>query len=506
MKLLITDDQLSIHKFLDKMIEWEKHGITEVLHAFNGKEALEIIESRCPDILILDIKMPFFDGIEVLQKSNNWQRRPRTLILSAYDEFEYAREAMLYGIKHYLLKPIDTGLFNQFLREVVLEVRRDLHSQLEASLMRILQTSEGYQVQWETIIHGAHSLGIDLYCTVLIRLPIGYMNDFLRWILPDHEKNVFLQTSATELYILHSLSEEETAEQAALYYRERLEEFHQNYGIEMISAGVSSIQHELRAFPESVLQCQYADSFGFYLPNAVHMFNRSQFSTQMDSVFVTDWADKIVEKFKTGYTHSSLEEFLKQLFGKLERMRMHPDKVRQSCGSILLLIHQKLPLNRKDPLPQFDLFENAATFSQVQRILSTSLMELFYQQEYTEKSTSIVEVMNKIKNLVDTKYNEDLSLQRVAAQFYMNRYQLSRQFKNVIGINYWLYVTQVRMNKAAELLQFTNHKISTIAGMVGFEDESNFSHAFRKHFGTGPKDYRSTNKTQVLSNNSNVRT
>lgn len=504
MKLLIADDQVSIHKFLDKMIEWEKYGITEVLHACNGKETLELIQSQSPDILILDIKMPVYDGIEVLQKLGSRPHHPKTLILSAYDEFEYAREAMVYGIKHYLLKPIDTGLFVNALQEAILEVRKDTGTLLEAAIMRILQTG-GNPEQPETLVNGAHRLGMGPYVAVLIKLPAGYMTELLGRIRPEHEKNVFLPISETDLYIVHCLSREETADQAAQYYKERLVEFRRAYKVDAMFAGISDLQHELRTFPASVVQCQQAVKLGFYTPNSVHRYGRSQFSTQIDITIAAEWADQIIEKLKTGYTKSSLEEFLKHLFERLEQMRLHPDRVRQLCASLMLLLHQKLSLDRKRPLPQPEEFQSIDSFDQVQFKFTAYLMELLHGQADSGQTASTAEVINKIKEQIDSRYDEDLSLQKIAAQFYINRYQLSRLFKQVVGTNYWQYVTSVRMNKAAELLLFTDHKISSIAGMVGFEDESHFSHAFRKHYGIGPRDYRLNNKAQVFSNNSNVR-
>jgi len=91
---------------------------------------------------------------------------------------------------------------------------------------------------------------------------------------------------------------------------------------------------------------------------------------------------------------------------------------------------------------------------------------------------------------VELNYSEDLSLQSVADAFRMDKYQLSRMFKQQIGVNYWQYVMQIRIDKAAELLAETSLKNSAIAEMTGFVDESHFSKTFKKHTGVSPKDYR----------------
>ncbi|MNN53490.1 HTH-type transcriptional regulator YesS [compost metagenome] len=91
---------------------------------------------------------------------------------------------------------------------------------------------------------------------------------------------------------------------------------------------------------------------------------------------------------------------------------------------------------------------------------------------------------------MELHYAEDLSLQTVADAFGVDKYQLSRLYKQRYGINYWQFVTQVRMEKALELLGGTNLKNSVIAERIGFVDESHFSKSFKKHFGLSPKDYR----------------
>src|SRR5699024_3597223 len=104
-------------------------------------------------------------------------------------------------------------------------------------------------------------------------------------------------------------------------------------------------------------------------------------------------------------------------------------------------------------------------------------------------SSDQAELLERIKDFVDKNYNEDISLNNISKKFYIDKYQLSKLFKDYFSINYWTYVTKVRMEKAAGLLLNTDLKNYQIAEKVGYFDESHFSHAFKKYYGISPRKY-----------------
>lgn len=108
MKLLIVDDQQSVHLYMKKVLNLSELGFEKMLHAENGEQAYKLILSARPEIMVLDIQMPVLDGFGLLKKLRDENiPLPGTLLLSAYGEFEYARQAIKYGVADYILKPID---------------------------------------------------------------------------------------------------------------------------------------------------------------------------------------------------------------------------------------------------------------------------------------------------------------------------------------------------------------------------------------------------------------
>ncbi|MDD3335193.1 MAG: response regulator [Eubacteriales bacterium] len=117
-KLLIVDDERIMRETLATLIDWKQLGIELVGSCKDGFEAYDSILDLCPDIVLTDIRMPGLNGIELIQKLHEANACARFIILSGYDEFEYAQEAMRYGVRYYLLKPCNEAAIIHALKEV----------------------------------------------------------------------------------------------------------------------------------------------------------------------------------------------------------------------------------------------------------------------------------------------------------------------------------------------------------------------------------------------------
>ncbi|MEG0770174.1 MAG: response regulator [Ruthenibacterium sp.] len=121
MKALIVDDDLLVCKGLKKLIPWTEFGFDEVLEAHNGKDAYDLAIQHSPDIIISDISMPLMDGLTFCEKMFKAVTGSPIILLSAYENFEYARTAMKYGVTHYLLKPINKSKMDE-LKTIIKEL------------------------------------------------------------------------------------------------------------------------------------------------------------------------------------------------------------------------------------------------------------------------------------------------------------------------------------------------------------------------------------------------
>lgn len=124
-KVLLVDDEKIILEGIAKLVQWEQLNMTLIGTAQNGKEAFEIIERNRPDVIISDIRMPGMDGLQLVQKTTEHYPDIRFILLSGYDNFEYARNAMQWGVRHYLLKPCNEKQIMEALEENIAEIEED---------------------------------------------------------------------------------------------------------------------------------------------------------------------------------------------------------------------------------------------------------------------------------------------------------------------------------------------------------------------------------------------
>ena len=128
-RVIIADDERIIREGISQKVNWKKLNLELVDLAFDGKDAFEKIKGKNPDIVITDIKMPGMNGLELIDKVSKCFKNIRFVILSGYDEFDFAKKAMKHGIKHYLLKPTDEDEITKVLKAVKKEIEKEEEKQ-----------------------------------------------------------------------------------------------------------------------------------------------------------------------------------------------------------------------------------------------------------------------------------------------------------------------------------------------------------------------------------------
>ena len=194
-KLLIADDEDVIRNGIAKYVQLHTDRFDKIYLASNGQEAIEMIFRDKPDIMLLDVQMPLKDGIEVMQEAKRAGILPCTLILSGYDEFRYCQQAIRFGARDYLLKPVRSSDILQKLHEAADElfgVEKPVIEEAAGERNRLVETAREYMAEHYfenlTLVEVARKVGITAgYLSTLFsqKMDKGFV-DYLNELRIDH--------------------------------------------------------------------------------------------------------------------------------------------------------------------------------------------------------------------------------------------------------------------------------------------------------------------------------
>ncbi|WP_337103979.1 response regulator [Paenibacillus sp. YIM B09110] len=499
MKLLIADDQQSLHTFLDKMMNWQSLGITEIKHAYDGREAAELAEQWQPELLIIDIQMPHLNGIEALKQLQQLSHKPKTIILSAYDEFEYAREALRLSVAQYLLKPVDTAQLDSALKELIEELKAEQATMLGSAITSYFRQEQEQSGDEESDLTTARSafplLGIKRYIIVQMtgeQLHKDGLVSLLKRMESVSEIKVLAQVHSLKFAAVLGLTSDARMDELVKLGETAALSWQSDYPQCRVIIGLSSIGDTPEELNALLAQSSVAAASGFYSSVMVQVGSEAAKSEAWTMQHYEQFDKSFEEKFSLAFPQEAMKDIVAALFNVFRALRLESDQVYRLCKHYLTMAEQAMSRSKR-----FTTDNEPVTLERLRKLHTAAELESYFyaiidslvvRTDHAAERTE--ETITRIKSHIELHYEEDLSLQSVADTYGLDKYQLSRMFKQQFGINYWQYVTQIRMDKAAELLSGTNLKNSAIAEMTGFVDESHFSKTFKKHFGVSPKDYR----------------
>jgi len=495
MKLLIADDQMSLHTYLDKIMDWSSLGITEVQHAYNGQEAAELADSFKPDLLIIDIRMPELNGIDALRRIQSLPRKLKTIILSAYDEFEYARDALRLNVAHYLLKPVDSQLLLDTIRELIRDIQSELHATVEGELRKVAYSGSFSESSLDLVREAFKTYGIAGYAlaTVNGKLPAGLSREFNARESDSRIPYSFLLREGSGEYILLLAMTEELSFEEWHAWCERQAQAWREVQPEWTAAiGISRIEQQLSKLPQRMIESINAAKLSFYSTEAVLRYDESPLAEDRQLWKIRELEKAFEEKVKGGYSPDAIGSSLNELLSELCVNRASPELAFEICHRLLFVISRawngKGTEEAQSVGSVYELSSTFQKFNELKLYMNEQLNACLSGSKGC--SFKVAEVISRIKSYIDAYCEADLSLQTVADRFDIDKYRLSREFKLQYDENYWQYVTRIRMEQAAVYLKETNWRSSHIAERTGYVDESHFSRAFKKHYGISPKDYR----------------
>lgn len=472
MKLLVVDDQHSVHMYLQKALDFSALGFDDVLHAQNGVQALALIRAHHPQIMLLDIQMPQMNGLQLLEAL----RRevipcPETIVLTAYDEFDYAKRCIEFGVSRYVLKPIDPQEITMLLSEAfqTVSARRTQHYRWMFPLCcaQMKDGSDPAQLPLQ---------GVD---------PMPYGVVCLRERDAARAEEICMEAIGRcaregRVHLLITVPSQEAWE--AFIARLAV-----NLRPEGIPAGVSYLHTVPAEMTAAVTEALDGLRGSFYAPDVRH---EGSVVWSPLTPMLKSGMQAIHDAFLQE-DENRLCEMTEQAFLFFARAHADPREVLFACRDVLFRLH----VARGEPA-EYREWPGEEAASAAEGLQEAFLEELLSYKRQLEPGVagSGAETIGLLRAYIDSHYGEDLSLSEMASKFYLSRYQISRLFKQVVGVNYQDYVLSVRMKEAARRLKYTDERLYEIARAVGFDEPSYFSNVFKKTYGLSPRAYRLAEK------------
>ncbi|SFM11548.1 two-component system, response regulator YesN [Gracilibacillus orientalis] len=519
-KVLIVDDEPTICKGIIELIDWESLGLKVIGSRENGIEALDIIEKEEPEIVITDIMMPEMNGLELIKRVHNQNLNVNFIVLSGYDEFEFASTAMKFGVQEYILKPCDDIEITESLKKVLEDIRQKEKKEQIFNRMTDNWKKALPQIKEKFLVE---AIEMDSYLanTKSIKKMFEMTDSFYRLVLlrPEKECSLLgrfaLKNISEELLALKKLQISAISNRDILLLFGSVEHAELEKPLEEIQQ-VFLQYYDKKTFiaisdeaPLEEIQSMYADireclQYGFYIGEG-HLITKNEINLEKDTVnnSLDKYFQKIVVSVKTGHVEA-VKLQMSNFFMHLSNTKQRIEITNMKCMELLINILQQSTSDDLDTYAQAIIeLDKMDTLSQVEQYVTKLGIEITKSNyEYTVKkySKAVEQVINYIEEQLA---NPELSLKKIAREIlFMNEDYLGRLFQREMGERFSQYVYRLRMEKAKHLLEEkSNLKMFEISDITGFGNKSHyFSLAFKKYTGMSPTEYK--NLFVVSKNNS----
>lgn len=524
LKVIIADDERLICRLVQNLADWDALGMEVVAMAENGLEALELVQSEKPDILITDIRMPGCDGLELIRNAKQIMPDLEVVIISGYAHFEYAQSAMRYGAGYYLLKPIKQAELMETLEKTreKCEARQEdrsarfrQHQNSQKDLSRIRDSlvkdllSDNPAELTEEILRDSYHVDTsgDMYQVFMIKTD-GSVDQASRpalEVMQEKIRDIFRN-------ILSPLCHE-----MLLYFQS-----YTGYGVlNYDSAGKDEIRRGLREclnhleVKKSLLgPYEFSVSMGTAEegPGGLAASLEAARNAMMERLIggtgrllesvppgsgieKQNLLDKYVKVMEHSVDSLSSEE-AEEACRMLESEALNLDHI---CGrelSELVLSAGRLfiartALSNVEEIQQE--FKNSCSLCGTADGLFRQLREVqerLLSQARELRSNEAARPIRIARQYVMQHFKEPITLETVCEDIGFSVNYFSMLFKKETGEGFAKYLTRVRIEEAKTLLRETNMPIAEICGQVGYSDRKHFTHTFHKATGLNPVEYR----------------
>lgn len=540
LKVFLVEDEAIIRRGIKNNIPWEKEGFEFAGEASDGELAYPMIKKIKPDIVITDIKMPFMDGLELASIIRKEMPNTKIIILSGYNEFDYAKRAISIGVTDYQLKPISSDKLletvkrvgeiireEQAQKKLLEEYKRENQENLELDKAKLFYALADNSLSTAEILEWGRQLGLDLtasfYTVILLKIISSSMGNTYQEHLVEMESKVeeFLEHQECIYYfkrwgegwflLVRSEDEDEFSDliQGLKEYLDSLFAHDKKESLRYFG-GIGNTVQRLGDVRQSFLSANRLFAARFFMePNQIitadelHRIEASQKENEdLKDINISNMDRKLLEDFLKVGDVEEAGPFLDTYFEKIGVGSYSSLMFRQYLMVDMFFCVSKF-LEGLDSGSQ-ELMDKFGDVEEIKmRIHSTEQMVQYMKELFTAamklrdslSQDKYSRLLEEAQKYVKQNYSSnEISLNMVASHVGISPSYFSTIFRQETGSTFTEYLTEIRMEKARELLRCTSKKTAEIAYDVGYKDAHYFSYIFKKTQGLTPKDYRGERK------------
>ena len=504
-KIIVADDEFYARKGLIQKIHMVSPDSVITGDFENGEEALCFIRQNREkaEILLTDVKMPEMDGLELARHIAEEELGTEIIIVSGYDEFEYAKKAMSFGVSNYLIKPVQLDELKEALEKITKKkekyeekVREKVRDQMALKALEFLSIPElaGHRKWREHFldpVFDCHKEDNFIMAVLQIQNENGRnekLDKEIENIIEKENGCYFYFDRYHEYTVIFFLKQQDEFQRRII--PDLLRKMNARYDLRM-TAGISLEHqgtHELKkAYQEAVYAINqrlidgWVKAYSYQKENRPSNYFTKEMEVMLQDAIVQRKADaaadivsRALEKCRDSY---SLYITISGIFNLMYRIfcRSPRSEVKDAEHAYMLFSYRS------------DLY-GFMKFSEVEQYVQQIVVSMCQEQEEKKHHYIVAELLDYIEK----HYQENINLSELAEhKYFMNNSYLSRLFKNEVGQTFSKYLMEYRIRKAAALLENDLLKINDVAMLSGYNDVSHFIQYFKKFYGCTPEEFRS---------------
>lgn len=529
-KLLIVDDEALVREAIQEQMHWERMGFVCIGACEDGVEALALMDRDLPDVVLTDIGMPFMNGIELTQELSIRYPDVKVIMLTGYDNFEYARQAVKMHVADYVMKPITVAEMETIMKRVrelldkeqthkrdYEQLKRQLNENMPllrerflermvTSSMAAKQIQEGcsyYNIHWRGSWFIELAIDVD---ELILKQPSSSDEELFRFAIYNIAQEVMKPYCGVETFrdresrvlIVMSSGEQDHLMEMAGRAAEEIHRAITDYLPLKCSIGIGHA-------------CRDEDNIGFIHRTALSALDYRFVLGSHTIIRITDmeqymrpqllsvvvWENELITRLKTG-APQEMEEWIDRLIATFREHRFPIDVCVIYLQRFVLSLMHTLYVMGSDIDNAFegaanpiDEIKQLGTLTEMEQWIRSLCNQAITLIRSTREDHSMMQVGKAMAYLKKHYMDPELSLKAVCSHVSISASYFSTMFKAVTGKTFVEQMIEVRMEKAKELLKMTEMRSYEIAYAVGYKDPQYFSSAFKKYVGCTPKDFRS---------------